>query len=199
MAAIPFEAAKVPYLTASQKTALAGYQSGAPPKALAVGSTGAYAYQVNTAGDLGESEARRRVLERCQYYNGGPCVLYSVNGALIRADARALTPTPVTIKGNGRFDPATVPFVSQTVRDTKMTAFAAARQHKALALHPTGAWATITGRATVEEAAEAALEHCATFKEQGCVIYAQDDEVVFDNGPADGATKGQVVKVLKQR
>ena len=208
VAGVPFDPAKVPYLSPSQKTALSGYRSGAAPKALAVGSGGSYAYQVNAGGDLTEADARRRVLERCQYYNGSPCVLYSLNGVLVNADARSLRPTPATIKGSGDFDAAAVPFVSQTVRDTKMALFAAAKTHKALALHPSGAWATVTGRPTAEAAAELALENCGKLKEEGCLIYAQDDEVVWDGGKATGkaagaapvsAKTGSVMTVIKQR
>lgn len=194
-AAIPFDAARVPYLSDAQKTALAGYQSGASPKALAVGESGSYAFQVNATGDLTEADARRRVLERCQYYNGGPCVLYSLNGTLIQADSRSLRPTPVAIAGSGRFDPAVVPFVAQSVRETKMPTFASARLHKALAIHPSGAWATVAGRPSVEDAVQAALERCAAFKDQGCMIYAQDDEIVFD---ADPGAQPKVMKVIKK-
>ncbi|MEI6558364.1 MAG: caspase family protein [Rhodospirillaceae bacterium] len=202
-AALPFDVAKVPFLSDSQKAGLAGYQSGAVPKALAVGSTGSYAFQTNANGDLTEADARRRVLERCQYYNHGPCILYSVNGTVASADGRSLPTIPVTIKSSGAFDPAQVPFVSQTVRDTKMKSFAAARQHKALALHASGAWATVSGRDSVDTAIEAALETCGTYKEQGCFIYAQDDEIVYDGAASAGstasATKPRTIKAVKER
>ena len=197
--AAAFEPAKVPYLSESQKTALSGYQSGPSPKALAVGSTGAYAYQINVGGELTESDARRRVLERCQYYNGGPCVLYSVNGALVHADSRAMPVAPVALKDGGRFDPAAVPFVGQSVREVKMPLYAAAKLHKAVALHPSGAWATVTGKDTAREAAELALENCAKYKETGCVVYARDNEVVFDpNGGSSPATARSVKAVISR-
>ena len=109
---------------------------------------------------------------------------------MLQPDTRSLAPTPVTIRSSGRFDPAAVPFVAQTVRNTKMPVFAAARTHKALAIHPSGAWATATGRESVEAATTVALQNCAQFKEKGCMIYAVDDEIVLA-GPEDGAARRQ--------
>ncbi len=197
----PFNPAKTPYLTDARRAALAGYQSGASPKALAVGKSGAYAFLVNSDGHLTDDEAQRRVLERCQYYNEEPCILYSTNGTVANTDPRSLAPTPITLKGSGRFTAADVPFIAQAARDAKMPLFTTAKTHKALAIHPAGAWATVTGRATVEEAAAAALESCAKFRDEGCVIYAQDNDVVLDaeeTAPTPNASRS-TRSVIKQR
>ena len=189
-AVVAFDAAAVPYLSEAQKASLSAYQTAAVPKALAVGASGAFAFAGNANGDATESDVRRRVLERCQYINKAPCLLYSVNGFLAQADVRAMTPTAVAIKGSGRFDPGAVPFIAQAIRDTKMTAYSTARLHKALVVHPSGAWASVGGRASVEEAVEAALQHCASYREHGCVVYAEDDEVVLDSSVKTRAIDG---------
>ena len=185
-----FDPETVPYLTEQQKAGLREYQTGASPKALAISKRGHFAYLTNGNGELTEDDARRRVLERCQFLAGTSCMLYSVSGLVLQPDTRSLAPTPVTIRSSGRFDPAAVPFVAQTVRNTKMPVFAAARTHKALAIHPSGAWATATGRESVEAATTVALQNCAQFKEKGCMIYAVDDEIVLA-GPEDGAARRQ--------
>ena len=109
-----FDPETVPYLPEHQRSALRKYQAGPLPKALAISSQGHFAYYINNSGELTEGEVRRRALERCQFANGAPCVLYSVNGTVLQPDPHALTPTPVYIKGSGHFDPAAVPFVSQS-------------------------------------------------------------------------------------
>ncbi len=177
-----FDPEAVPNLLDRQKPSLHKYQTGPQPKALAVGQQGHFAYYTNGSGELTEAEARRRALERCQFSNGAPCVLYAVGNVVLQPDPHAWTPTPVYIKGSGRFDPAAVPFVSQSARDTKMVNFAAAREHKALAVHPAGAWGWSVGQDSVDHAKEVALENCAKFEETGCIVYAVDNLVILDRG-----------------
>ncbi|MEI8394975.1 MAG: caspase family protein [Rhodospirillaceae bacterium] len=189
---VAFNADKVPYLSEQQRTKLDGYQNGASPKALAIGDRGAFAFLNNSNGEMTEDDARRRVLERCEYYNKSACVLYSVNGIVLQPETSTPNPTPAPIQKNGHFDPATVPFITQSSRDTKMPAFASGREHKALAIHPSGAWASVTARPSVEAAREAALQNCTKHREDGCIIYAVDDEVVFDRDtpPPEPAERG---------
>ena len=174
--------ASVPFLSEAQKAGLGDYLAAVSPKMLAIGSAGHLAW-VSSKGnrDVTREDMRRRTLERCQFSNGAPCVLYSVDGFLVDDSGAIPPPTPVSLRVSGIFEPEAVPFVSQAVRDTKMKEYAGAAAHKALAIHPGGAWSYVSGRSTAEEAKKAALENCSKFRDHGCAIYAADDKIVFDH------------------
>lgn len=53
-------------------------------------------------------------------------------------------------------------------------------RHKAFAVAPGGAWSWRADLPTAAEAGDAALRDCAEHTEQQCVLYAVDDETVFD-------------------
>jgi thiol-disulfide isomerase/thioredoxin len=54
--------------------------------------------------------------------------------------------------------------------------------HRAFAIAPGGAWSWTAEQPTAEMAGEGALQACAGHGEQTCVLYALDDQVVFDAG-----------------
>ncbi|MBF0561220.1 MAG: hypothetical protein HQL37_04190, partial [Alphaproteobacteria bacterium] len=198
--------ASVPYLSESQKASLGGYLAAASPKALVIGSAGHFAWVSKGNTDSTREDVQRRALERCQFSNRTPCVLYSVDGLLVGANGAVPPPTPVTLRMSGVFVAADVPFVSQTARDTKMLEYAGASPHKALAIHISGAWTYVSKRNTVEEAKTDALERCAKLRNQGCLIYAADDEVVLNGretsndgvGAKAGRGKGIGVRVIEE-
>lgn len=54
--------------------------------------------------------------------------------------------------------------------------------NKAVALTPSGRWATVWGKASVEAAREAVIERCEEQGDKGdCLLYAVNDDVVFDD------------------
>ena len=59
-------------------------------------------------------------------------------------------------------------------------AFVQAEDHKAFVIAPGGAWAWVSGKATVEGAEAEALAACRQDTRQPCQLYASDDQVVFD-------------------
>lgn len=59
--------------------------------------------------------------------------------------------------------------------------FLTADKHRAFAIAPGGAWGWKGGEPTAESAAEEALRACQSGTEQKCVLYATNDNVVFDN------------------
>lgn len=52
--------------------------------------------------------------------------------------------------------------------------------HRAFALAPGGAWAWVSGMPDPEVAESEAIRGCAGYTEQRCLIYAVDEQVVFD-------------------
>ncbi|MCX8087497.1 MAG: redoxin family protein [Rhodocyclaceae bacterium] len=58
--------------------------------------------------------------------------------------------------------------------------FLASPPHRAFAIAPGGAWAWQSGLPSAELAERAALEACRELAQSRCVLYAVDDEVVFD-------------------
>jgi len=59
-------------------------------------------------------------------------------------------------------------------------AFVQAEDHKAFVIAPGGAWAWVSGNATVEGAEAEARAACRQDTRQPCQLYASDDQVVFD-------------------
>lgn len=181
-AARKFEAASVPYLSAKSRTSVARYDDLPGPKALAISRHGHYAFFSNKSSPRTEEDVRRNALEYCQYMSKSPCMIYAVGDQVV-ADAKAdFAATPVDIQGSGRFDAARVPFVSARTREVGMANYVKNPGSKAVALTPTGQWATVWGKESVDDAREAALERCEERNGKGeCMIYAVDDIVVFDD------------------
>ena len=79
----------------------------------------------------------------------------------------------------GVADPDAIPHVGERARATYQQVFLAADRHRAFAIAPGGAWAWSAGKASVEEARQAAVEACQQHTSQRCVPYAVDDALVF--------------------
>lgn len=73
-----------------------------------------------------------------------------------------------------------VPHVNQKAQESFQFDYTYADMHRAFAIAPGGAWAWNSGSPTVEDATRAALESCGRYTEQKCVIYAVNNEIVFD-------------------
>ncbi|MDQ1363285.1 MAG: hypothetical protein QG652_1146 [Pseudomonadota bacterium] len=52
--------------------------------------------------------------------------------------------------------------------------------HRAFAIAPGGAWSWQAGKETTDAAKKSALEACGKYTQQKCVLYAVDNEIVFD-------------------
>ena len=176
-----FDAAAIPFLSSKSRAELARYPELPTPKALAISPAGTYAFGANGAKNRTAEDVQRAALQYCQFVNREPCALYAVDDAVVLPSGAAFRPLPVEIVGSGRFDPATVPFVSDPMRTAGMVTYQRSRGQKALALTPAGAWAAVWDKATEEEARRGALQRC---KEQGskadCILYAVNDTIVFD-------------------
>jgi S1-C subfamily serine protease len=83
-----------------------------------------------------------------------------------------------------RFDPRTVPFVSDLAR-VKLQAYLAAPQPKAIAVHESGVVGITDGHvaSSEKEATRRALERCAYEAHAPCILYAVEDRVVFHHAP----------------
>ncbi|MDH5484144.1 MAG: TlpA family protein disulfide reductase [Gammaproteobacteria bacterium] len=75
----------------------------------------------------------------------------------------------------------TIPHVNKKAIDSFKYDYSYANFHKAFAIAPGGAWSWQANKPTVEEARESALEACSSYTQQPCVLFALDDQVVFDN------------------
>ena len=73
-----------------------------------------------------------------------------------------------------------IPHVSKKAQDSFVFDYAYADLHRAFAIAPGGAWSWNSGSPSVEGAEKAALESCAKYTEQPCVLYATDNNIVFD-------------------
>lgn len=181
-AARPFEVSSVPFLSSKAKQSVGRYADLPGPKALAISQHGHYAYFSSKSSPRTEEDARRNALEYCQYLAKSPCMIYALGDAVVADPKGRFAATPVEIQGSGRFDPTRVPFVSSRTREVGMSNYAKNPGSKAVALTPTGQWATSWGKASVEDARDAALERCEERNGKGeCMIFAVDETVVFDD------------------
>jgi len=176
----PFDPAAIPYVNAKARDALANYPSLPSPKALAISQKGSYAYLSNRTTPRTEEEVKRGALQYCQHLAEGPCTLYALGDSVVPGADKGFKPMPVEIPGSGRFDPARVPFVTDRTREVAMLNYQRNAGHKAVALTPMGRWATVWGKDSDEEAREAVMEKCEQAGKDECLLYAVDDEVVFD-------------------
>jgi len=72
-----------------------------------------------------------------------------------------------------------VPHLNSSGQQSYRT-FLSADKHRAFAIAPGGSWGWKGGEVTSESAAEEALLACQNETEQSCVLYATDDNLVFD-------------------
>jgi hypothetical protein len=171
----PFDAENVPY--AKSRDDLRRYAAFANSKALAI----------STSGVSWWSRTPRQALEACEFWVRQPCILYAVDNSVEPAPDGRRPPRPTLGSGEGRFVPAEVPFVSDTVRQT-LSAYLSAADTKALAVSPHGNYGLAGDAATIEEAQRLALERCSTAEnrmaipdqyKKPCYVYAIGDTVVL--------------------
>lgn len=91
----------------------------------------------------------------------------------------ALLALPVPALAADIGDGSAIPHVGESGRAGYLN-FAAAPDHKAFVIAPGGAWAWVSGKASVEVAEAEALAACRQDTRQPCQLYASDDQVVFD-------------------
>ncbi|WP_244433639.1 caspase family protein [Azospirillum sp. B506] len=179
----PLTVSAIPYLNAKAREALAIYPGLPSPKALAISAKGNYAYFSNKSNSRTEDDVKRSALQYCQYRAEEPCTLYAVGDEVVMPP-KGFVPMPVEIVGSGRFDPASVPFVSDHTRKVGMVNYQRNPGHKALAVTLAGRWATVWDRDSEEEAKTAALERCGqSGGSQECMLYAVGDRIVFEEVP----------------
>ena len=78
-----------------------------------------------------------------------------------------------------KFDPSDIPHVGPRARDNFIE-YTYSDDHKAFAIAPGGGWAWSGGLENEQEASETALQQCQSHSVQTCVVYALNDELVFD-------------------
>jgi len=78
-----------------------------------------------------------------------------------------------------QLDAADIPQVGSRARDNFIE-YNYSYDHKAFAIAPGGGWAWSAGRISEQEAREAALQQCQSHTAQTCVVYALNDQLVFD-------------------
>ena len=78
-----------------------------------------------------------------------------------------------------KFDASDIPHVGPRARDN-FVEYTYSDDHKVFAITPGGGWAWSSGRSSEQEAREAALQQCQSHSAQRCVVYAVNDQVVFD-------------------
>jgi hypothetical protein len=128
---------------------------------------------------------QRQALEACEFSARHPCILYAVQDRVVAPDGLG-KPRPALGPGEGRFDPAEVPFVSQTARQT-LSIYASTPNPKALAVSPRGNYGLAGDAGTTGEAQRLALERCQKAEDDStsvayrkpCYVYAVGEAVVL--------------------
>jgi class 3 adenylate cyclase len=103
------------------------------------------------------------------------------------APTAVAAPSPPSTPSGEKFAAETMPFVTDKIRSTWATEYAAASDHKALALNINGIIAPVTGQPSEETAKSSALEQCqkksdAVQSPRKCEIYAVGNTVVYPHG-----------------
>jgi len=73
-----------------------------------------------------------------------------------------------------------IPHVGRKAQDSFQFDYAYAGPHKAFAIAPGGAWSWVAAKPSLQQARQDALAACQNYTQQTCIIYAADDERVFD-------------------
>ena len=76
--------------------------------------------------------------------------------------------------------------------------FLASGNHRAFAIAPGGAWAWKGGAISAQSASTDALTSCENDSGQSCIVYAVDDNVVFDS-PCLGTALGTVPVIVQKQ
>lgn len=104
---IPAVIDDIPLIGRSARTVLEKYYlPGRKPKALAIASSGSYAYNTNQEN---ADEAARRALEACGFHAGLPCQIIALDDSFV-------IPIPKTVKLAGFFQPAAAQAVAPELR-----------------------------------------------------------------------------------
>lgn len=93
--------------------------------------------------------------------------------------AFALLLFPATLFAAALNDGAAVPHLDDAGREGYRV-FLQQPMHRAFAIAPGGAWSWKADEASAAVAEDVALRACAEHTEQACMLYARDDQVVFD-------------------
>jgi hypothetical protein len=143
-----------------------------------------------TIGDLA-----RRAEQSCEYYNKGvPCFIVSIDGRDAR-DPEGDLPVQPRLLGDvpSVFDAARVPFLTALGR-SGMAGYAEAARPRAMVVSPDGWGQWNSGKTVLDAVAKdetACKTHLATDKNDTCLLYAIDDQVVFASPGAPALTTGE--------
>lgn len=88
--------------------------------------------------------------------------------------------SPALVNAAALNDIEAVPHLNKQGKDSYRE-FLAADKHRAFAIAPGGTWGWKGAESSIESAAEEALLACQIETEQKCVLYATNDDVVFDS------------------
>ena len=72
-----------------------------------------------------------------------------------------------------------IPHIGKRARESYID-YLYADPHKAFAIGPGGAWAWQAGKASPQEAEQAAIEYCERHSQQKCIAYVVNNKLVFD-------------------
>jgi hypothetical protein len=185
----PFDPAAVTWLSQEVITNLATYHND-----FVAGKTTGYAVAASPYGYYGVrqgfpgprmqvAELARGALEQCEWFNGAPCVLISVNGIVPRdANGDYLVQPHMLDPEPKAFDYAHVPFVRDSER-RQLRDYLYLGGFRALAVSDSGVWA-YRGSDTIAGAVADAMAGC---KEAtggfDCNLYAVNRMVVMDFTP----------------
>ena len=100
----------------------------------------------------------------------------------------------------GPTDADGMPHVGQRARDNFIE-YLYADDFKAFSISPGGGWAWVAGKNSADEARQAAVGNCESYSQLPCVLYAKNDELVFDRsgwkelwGPYSSAEQAENAK-----
>jgi len=103
-----------------------------------------------------------------------------VNRLTLLMGTLGLLVVPLSAGAAGLNDIPAVPHLDQKGREGYRE-FLLAPRHRAFAVAPGGAWSWRAEEASPELAGEAAVQACSEHTEQECVVYAEDNRVVFES------------------
>ena len=86
---------------------------------------------------------------------------------------------PTGADTTGIHDIGAVPHIDGKAREGYRT-FLSMPRHRAFAIAPGGAWGWTDSEASRQRAEAAAVTACETYTDQRCIVYAVNDEIVFD-------------------
>jgi hypothetical protein len=173
-----FDRAQVPVArSAVMETALKRYSEAAGPKALAIGPDAKTVYQYSRQSST--DEAKRRVLQYCEWKEGPGCSLYAVDNEALAASLRVPEDRFKIRYDQSPGDPTVIPFVGDAMRERIANSIRTrGNRHSVVAIHPDGA-ASWKRNETEEVAREEALESCKQLVKTDCFLYAVNDKVVL--------------------